>query len=143
MAKAKKKAAKKKVAKKTTKKAAGKKTTKKAAAKKSALLKKPAAGGKSYTKSQMLAHLAEATSNHGYGEISKKQAAAFMEELGNLLIKYAPVGATVPGIGKLVLRRTKARIGRNPQTGEPIKIPARKKLAFRVSKQAKVAAGIA
>jgi len=108
----------------------------------SALLKKPKATDRSYTKSQMTAHLAEAVSAHGLGEISKKQAAAFLEELQKLLINYAPVGATLPGIGKLVLRKTKARIGRNPQTGEPIKIKAKKKLAFRISKQAKEAAGL-
>ncbi|MDA3963519.1 MAG: HU family DNA-binding protein [Planctomycetota bacterium] len=90
----------------------------------------------------MQAHIAEAVSNAGLGEVSKKQAAAFLDELGKLLIDYAPVGATLPGIGKLVLRKTKARIGRNPQTGEPIKIKAKKKLAFRISKQAKEAAGI-
>ncbi len=138
MATAKKKTAAKKA---PAKKAAAKKAP--AAKKASALLKKPKTGDRSYTKSQLTAHLAEATSAHDHGEISKKQAAAFIEELGKLLINYAPVGATLPGIGKLVLRQTKARTGRNPQTGEPIKIKAKKKLAFRISKQAKEAAGIA
>ena len=137
---AKKKAAKKKTAKKTAKK---KTAAKKAPAKKASVALKAPAGGKSYTKSQLLAHLAEAVSAHGLGDVSKKQAAAFVEELVDVLIKFAPSGAALPGLGKLVLRKSKARWGRNPQTGEKIKIKARKKLTFRVSKAAKVAAGIA
>jgi DNA-binding protein HU-beta len=145
-AKAKKKAAKKKPAraKKPARKAA--KPAKKAASG-SAILKRPV-GGKSYTKSALVAHLAEATSAQGFGDISKKQATAFLEELSDLLINFAPVGAAVPGIGKLLLRKTPkrpARMGRNPATGEEIKIkakPAGKKLVFRISKAAKVSAGL-
>lgn len=128
------------------KKSAAKKSApaKKPAAKKaSALLKKPKADDKSYSKSQLFAHLAEAASAQGVGDLSKKQAAAVVDELTKAMIMFAPVGATLPGIGKLVLRQTKARIGRNPQTGEAIKIKAKKKLAFRIAKQAKQAAGIA
>jgi DNA-binding protein HU-beta len=44
---------------------------------------------------------------------------------------------TIPGIGKLVLVDRKARMGRNPATGEQIKIPAKKVLKFRVAKAAK------
>ena len=44
---------------------------------------------------------------------------------------------TIPGIGKLVLRNRKARMGRNPQTGEAIKIPAKRVVKFRVAKAAK------
>lgn len=119
--------------------------TKKAAAKKpSALLKKPKLTDRSYTKSQLQAHLAEAVSSkHDVGEITKKQAAALLDELAEIMTTYAPVGATLPGIGKLVLRKTKARMGRNPQTGEQIKIKAKKKLAFRIAKPAKEACGVA
>lgn len=151
-ARAKKKAvAKKKPAKKA---AAKKKPAKKAAAKKPAaakgasILKKPV-GGKSYTKSQLIAHLAEAASAHGFGEVSKKQAAAVVEELTSLMINFAPAGAALPGVGKLLLKKTPrrpARMGRNPATGEEIKIaakPAGKKLVFRISKAAKVSAGLA
>jgi len=46
-------------------------------------------------------------------------------------------GFTFPGVGKLVVRSYKARMGRNPQTGEAIKIPARKRLKFVVAKAAK------
>ena len=150
-ARAKKKAvAKKKPAKKA---AAKKKPAKKAAAKKPAakgasILKKPV-GGKSYTKSQLIAHLAEAASAHGFGEVSKKQAAALVEELTSVMINFAPAGAALPGVGKLLLKKTPrrpARMGRNPATGEEIKIaakPAGKKLVFRISKAAKVSAGLA
>ncbi len=43
----------------------------------------------------------------------------------------------IPGIGKLVLANRKARMGRNPQTGEAIKIPAKRVVKFRVAKAAK------
>ena len=43
----------------------------------------------------------------------------------------------VPGIGRLVRSDRKARIGRNPATGEQIKIPAKKVVKFRVAKAAK------
>jgi DNA-binding protein HU-beta len=124
------------------KKAAKKPAAAGAAKKASALLKKPKAGEKTYSKSQFVAHLAEAVSARDVGAVSKKQAAAFVEELVSLLIAYAPVKANLPGLGKLVLRQTKARMGRNPQTGEPVKIKAKTKLAFRISRQAKQAAGI-
>jgi len=40
----------------------------------------------------------------------------------------------IPGLGIFRLRKMKARMGRNPQTGEPIKIPARKKVGFSVAR---------
>lgn len=46
-------------------------------------------------------------------------------------------GFTVPGLGKLVLVDRKARMGRNPATGEQIQIPAKRVLKFRIGKQAK------
>jgi DNA-binding protein HU-beta len=45
----------------------------------------------------------------------------------------------LPGIGKLVKSQRKARMGRNPQTGESIKIPAKTVVKFRVAKAAKEA----
>jgi DNA-binding protein HU-beta len=111
-------------------KKAAKKPAAGAAKKASALLKKPKAGDKSYSKSQFIAHLAEAVTARNLGAVSKKQAAAFVEELVALLITYAPVKANLPGLGKLVLRKTKARMGRNPQTGEPVKIAASKAPKF-------------
>ena len=83
------------------------------------------------TKSQTMATLAEKTG------LSKKQTAEFLDELNNLAYKEAKNGFTIPGVGKLVVRSYKARMGRNPQTGEPIKIPARRRLKFVVAKAAK------
>jgi DNA-binding protein HU-beta len=51
--------------------------------------------------------------------------------------KGAKDGFTVPGLGKLVLVNRKARMGRNPATGEVIKIKAKKVVKFRVAKAAK------
>ena len=92
---------------------------------------KAATANAKMTKSQIASHMAEKS------EISKKQAAAFMEELANLAYKQAKNSFTIPGIGKLVLVNRKARIGRNPATGQEIQIPAKKVVKFRVAKAAK------
>ena len=89
---------------------------------------------KAMTKTKIIAHMAEKE------QIPKKAAAAFLEDLATLAHKEAKNGFTIPGIGKLVVRNYKARMGRNPQTGEPIKIPARRRLKFVVAKAAKDAA---
>ena len=60
-----------------------------------------------------------------------------LDALTNLSYSQAKNGFTFPGLGKLVLANRAARMGRNPQTGEAIKIPARTVLRFRVGKQAK------
>lgn len=83
------------------------------------------------TKTQIIAELAEA------GEITKKQAAAILENLVAQAYKGAKDGFTIPGVGKLVVVKRKARMGRNPATGESIKIPAKKVLKFRIAKAAK------
>lgn len=70
-------------------------------------------------------------------DISKKQASLFLEELANLAYKEAKNSFTLPGLGKLVLVNRKARLGRNPATGETIKIPAKKVVKFRVAKACK------
>jgi DNA-binding protein HU-beta len=70
-------------------------------------------------------------------DVSKKQATTFLEELAALAHKEAKNSFTLPGLGKLVLVNRKARMGRNPQTGAPIKIPARRVVRFRVAKAAK------
>ncbi|MGQ9650679.1 MAG: HU family DNA-binding protein [Phycisphaerae bacterium] len=69
--------------------------------------------------------------------ISRKQAMQFMEELATLAYKEAKNSFTLPGLGKLVLVNRKARMGRNPATGEAIKIPAKKVVKFRVAKACK------
>ena len=70
-------------------------------------------------------------------DLTKKQAALFLEELAELAYKEAKNSFTMPGLGKLVLVQRKARMGRNPATGEAIKIPAKKVVKFRVSKACK------
>jgi DNA-binding protein HU-beta len=69
--------------------------------------------------------------------ISKKQVAELFDELLRLATKEAKNGFVVPGFGKLVLANRKARMGRNPQTGEPIKIPAKRVCKFRLAKSPK------
>jgi DNA-binding protein HU-beta len=90
------------------------------------------AAGKALTKSQIAATLSEQMEG-----ISKKQAAQFMEVLADTAYKHAKNSFTLPGIGKLVLVNRKARMGRNPATGETIQIPAKKVVKFRVAKAAK------
>ncbi|NLB66142.1 MAG: HU family DNA-binding protein [Lentisphaerae bacterium] len=89
------------------------------------------AKAKALTKAQTVAKLAEAT------DLNKKQVVAVLDSLVDLAYKNAKVGFTVPGLGKLVLVQRKARMGRNPATGESIKIPAKKVLKFRLAKAAK------
>jgi DNA-binding protein HU-beta len=87
--------------------------------------------GKAMTKSQIAAQMATKSG------MTKKAASEFLEELGALAYKEAKNSFTIPGIGKLVLVNRKARIGRNPQTGEELKIPAKRVVKFRVAKAAK------
>jgi DNA-binding protein HU-beta len=86
---------------------------------------------KTLTQAQIIDKLATAT------ELTKKQAKAVLDNLAALAYKEAKNGFTVPGLGKIVLVQRKARIGRNPATGEQIKIPAKKVVKFRVAKAAK------
>jgi DNA-binding protein HU-beta len=87
------------------------------------------------TKSQIVAHLAEKA------EIPKKTAAAVLEELVTLATKEAKSSGqfVVPGLGKAVKANRKARMGRNPQTGAAIKIPAKTVVKFRLAKAFKEA----
>ena len=82
------------------------------------------------TKSQIVAHLAEKAG------IPKKTVAALMEELATLATKHTKSGGqfVIPGLGKAVKANRKARMGRNPRTGEAIKIPARTVVKFRLAK---------
>ena len=86
---------------------------------------------KALTKSEIAASLAETVG------ITKKQAVQTLEAIVALAYKNAKNSFTIPGLGKLVLMNRKARMGRNPATGQSIKIPAKKVLKFRVSKAAK------
>ncbi len=90
-----------------------------------------AAAKKPMTKSQIMTALAEKT------DLTKKKVTEVVEELVNMAYKQAKVGFTIPGLGKLIVQDRKARMGRNPATGETIKIPAKKVLKFRIAKAAK------
>lgn len=83
------------------------------------------------TKSKIADHIAKKAG------ITKKAATEIMNDLAQLAYKEAKNTFTIPGIGKLVLQKRKARMGRNPQTGEAIKIPAKKVVKFRVAKACK------
>lgn len=85
------------------------------------------------SKSQIAAHIASKF------ELKKKTAVGILEELAQLSYREAKNSFTLPGIGKLVLVNRKARIGRNPATGEQIQIPAKTVVKFRVAKAAKEA----
>ena len=86
---------------------------------------------KSLTKSQILDQLSKKL------ELSKKQVNEMLVELIGLAYKEAKNAFTLPGLGKLVVVNRKARMGRNPQTGVAIKIPAKRVLKFRVAKACK------
>ncbi|MCH8028703.1 MAG: HU family DNA-binding protein [Candidatus Dadabacteria bacterium] len=86
---------------------------------------------KPMTKSQILNNLAEKTG------MSKKDVGKVLEEFTALAYDEAKNSFTIPGIGKLVLVFRNARDGRNPSTGERIRIPAKKVIKFRVSKACK------
>ena len=85
------------------------------------------------SKTQLTAELAEATGTN------KKTATQFIQSLSDIAYREAKKNGefTIPGIGKLVKQHRKAREGRNPATGETIKIPAKTVIKFRVAKAAK------
>jgi DNA-binding protein HU-beta len=82
------------------------------------------------TKSQVVSHLAEKAG------IQKKAAVNVLESLVALATKECKSGGqfVIPGLGKAVKAHRKERMGRNPQTGEAIKIPAKTVVKFRLAK---------
>jgi DNA-binding protein HU-beta len=74
-------------------------------------------------------------------QLSKKQALKLMEDLIGMITKHLKRGERVKiaGLGILQVRSRAARMGRNPATGEAMHIKASKKVAFRASKDLKVA----
>jgi DNA-binding protein HU-beta len=88
---------------------------------------------KPMTKAQIVSHFA------GKFELTKKTSAAILDEVAALAVSETKkTGAfTLPGIGKLVISKRKARMGRNPATGEAIKIPAKTVVKMRMAKAAK------
>jgi DNA-binding protein HU-beta len=90
---------------------------------------------KPMTKAQIVSHFA------GKFELSKKTASAVIDEIAALAVSETKKTSsfTLLGIGKLVLVKRKARMGRNPATGEAIKIPAKTVVKMRIAKAAKEA----
>ena len=86
---------------------------------------------KALSKSQIAAQIADKTG------VTKKTAVEILDLLADMAYKNAKNTFTFPGIGKLVLVNRKARMGRNPATGETINIPAKKVVKFRVAKACK------
>ena len=85
------------------------------------------------TQTQMVRTLAE------HCEVPNKTARSFVEALASMAISEVKKNGVfvVPGLGRLVKAHRKARMGRNPQTGEPIQIKAKTVVKFRVAKAAK------
>ncbi|MBW7836558.1 MAG: HU family DNA-binding protein [Sphingomonadales bacterium] len=121
-----------------TKAKAKAKPAKKAAPAKAA--RKPAKAAAKATPSVVtLKHLAaEIAAAH---EMAKKQAETIMNDVVDLLVKNLKKGVRIrlAGLGVLQVRKRAARMGRNPATGEAIKIKASKKVAFRAAKELKEA----
>jgi len=89
--------------------------------------------GKVMTKSQLITLLAEKSG------MTKTAANQILEALANTAVNETKKNGqfVIPGVGKLVKSQRKARMGRNPQTGAPIKIPAKTVVKFRVAKACK------
>lgn len=85
------------------------------------------------TQTQIINELAEAT------ETNRKVAKQFMTAIADMAVRETKKKGmfVLPGIGRLVRQDRKARMGRNPATGETIKIAAKKVVKFRVAKSVK------
>ena len=85
------------------------------------------------TKTALVRHLAEKVGTNN------KTAAAFLASLTETAVKETKKNGmfVIPGLGRLKKSARKARMGRNPQTGEPIKIPAKTVVKFYVAKAVK------
>jgi DNA-binding protein HU-beta len=72
-------------------------------------------------------------------ELTNKQVSGFFDVLTQTAVKETKKSGVfvIPGLGRLVKAERKARMGRNPQTGEQIKIKAKTVVKFRVAKSAK------
>ena len=85
------------------------------------------------TQTQLVRHLAEKCG------LNNKVSRGFLDELAKTAIGETKKNGVfvLPGIGRLMKANRKARMGRNPATGEPIKIAAKTVVKFRVAKAAK------
>ncbi len=127
----------KKAAKKTPakKKSAARKSAKKAAPTPSKPVRVTTPAGKTITASALLLAIAD------HNGMKKTEAKAFIEGYFDVVRAHILKGVKVKigDLGMILIRARKARMGRNPQTGEPVKIKASKKLAFRQSAVMKAA----
>ena len=116
-----------------TKKASAKTAAAPAAKKTASPPAKKTVATKKMTKAELVRIVAEKM------EIPTKQSARFFDLLAETAIQETKKNGefTIPGLGKLVKAQRAARIGRNPQTGEAIKIKAKTTVKFRVAKAAK------
>jgi DNA-binding protein HU-beta len=91
------------------------------------------ADNKRMTQTAIVRELAETTG------VNNRVAKHFMESLAELAVRETKKNGifVMPGIGRLVRAERKARVGRNPATGEAIKIPAKRVVKFRVAKSVK------
>ena len=113
----------------TARKSPARKTAKKAAAPERKPARVTATAGKTVTASALLQAVAD------HNGMKKSEAKNFVDGYIDVVKAYVMKGAKVKigDIGMVMIRARKARMGRNPQTGEPVKIKASKKLAFRQS----------
>jgi len=88
---------------------------------------------KRMTQSQLVKKLAESVG------VANKVAKAMLENYASIAVAETKKNGVfvLPGVGRLVRVDRKARMGRNPATGQPIKIPAKKVVKFRVAKSVK------
>jgi DNA-binding protein HU-beta len=89
--------------------------------------------GQRMTQTQLVRTIAEEA------EVNNKVARQMLDTLSSLAVTEVKKNGVfvIPGLGRLVRVERKARTGRNPATGEAIKIPAKKVVKFRVAKAAK------
>lgn len=85
------------------------------------------------TKTQVLSSLAEQL------QIPSRQVGTFFDAMVELAVAQTKASGEfmIPGLGKLVKAERKERIGRNPATGEPLTIPAKTTVKFRIAKAIK------
>jgi len=91
------------------------------------------ADNKRMTQTAIVRELAETTG------VNNRVAKHLMDSLAQLAVRETKKNGVfvMPGIGRLVRAERKARVGRNPATGEAIKIPAKRVVKFRVAKSVK------
>jgi DNA-binding protein HU-beta len=116
-----------------TKKSSAKKTVTPVAKKSAAVPARKTIAAKKMTKAELVRFVAEKL------EWTSKQTTATFDLLAETALRETKKNGefTIPGLGKLVKAQRAARIGRNPQTGESIKIKAKTAVKFRVAKAAK------